>query len=128
MESEVKNILIRREIHSPDARTEGAQPLSCSLNLLFNDLPLPSWVHHTYPDIFNPQLFFPDTASVHAHRANSAANQDIFESALHGWTGKCLNPKRKSCGLKNIRIRLTTQNLLFHVVVLQRTAKKCTKN
>ena len=28
------------------------------------------------------KFFFPDTASVHTHPANSAANPDIFESAL----------------------------------------------
>ena len=35
---------------------------------------------HTYPDVFLIcNFFFPDTASVHTHPANSAANPDIFE-------------------------------------------------
>jgi len=35
-------------------------------------------------------------------------NPDIFESddVKSVWTGNFLNPERKSCGLKNIRIRV----------------------
>ena len=51
---------------------------------------------HTYTDILNPQLFFPDRASVHTRPVHSAANPDIFESALHEYA---------TCGRGNFLIR-----------------------
>ena len=43
---------------------------------------------HTYPDIFESATFS-DTATVHTHPANSAANPDIFKSALQNGKKIC---------------------------------------
>ena len=48
----------------------------------------------------------------------------LFEYA-NVWTGKVLNPERKSCGFKNIRI-LVDEALVFYPVI--RTPEKVTKH
>ena len=55
---------------------------------------------HTYPDILNPQLFL--SGHDFTHPVNSTADPHIHTTCGREF----LNPERKSCGLKIIRIRV----------------------
>ena len=56
---------------------------------------------YTYPDTFESAIFFfPDTATVHTHPANSTANTHIFKSAHQSGKNKsATNPI--TCGREN---------------------------